>query len=279
MAQSCDRIVDGLRRRGVAIDVAHLTRAPVEWTAAVQQHGALVTCPLEDDPEHALHRLAVDAAARHAREPYSHVVAFGGTYPVLAAPVVAAWIERPLLTLLRGNDFDTGVFSLRRRGPLLDALRASACVSVVARRNLDRVRALVPGVEVRYVPNGIDASDWDALPSERAKAKLFRDEHVEPGRRVIGLVGQLKQKKGARFLLEALRSTGSADRAHVLLVGDLEPALASWLDDAGPALATTRLPFLDRFELLSVLPACDVVALPSFYDGLPNVALEAAALG
>ena len=28
-----------------------------------------------------------------------------------------------------------------------------------------------------------------------------------------------------------------------------------------------------------MLPACDVVALPSFYDGLPNVALEAAALG
>ena len=41
----------------------------------------------------------------------------------------------------------------------------------------------------------------------------------------------------------------------------------------------TRLPFLDRDELLRVYPALDLVALPSFYDGLPNVALEAAALG
>src|SRR5262249_14385256 len=45
------------------------------------------------------------------------------------------------------------------------------------------------------------------------------------------------------------------------------------------ALTHTDLPFLDRYELLGVLPACDLVALPSFYDGLPNVALEAAALG
>ena len=41
----------------------------------------------------------------------------------------------------------------------------------------------------------------------------------------------------------------------------------------------STFPFLDRYELLAVYAACDLVALPSFYDGLPNVALEAAALG
>jgi glycosyltransferase involved in cell wall biosynthesis len=39
------------------------------------------------------------------------------------------------------------------------------------------------------------------------------------------------------------------------------------------------LPFADRWELLSIYPACDYVAIPSFYDGMPNVLLEAGALG
>src|SRR5262245_62045042 len=118
MAQSCDRLVDGLRRRAVEIDVVHLTRSAADWTVTPQQQGTLLSCPLEDDPEHALQRMATTLLRRHEHQPYSHVVAFGGTYPILAAPVIASWLDRPLLTLLRGNDFDTGVFSLRRRGPL-----------------------------------------------------------------------------------------------------------------------------------------------------------------
>jgi glycosyltransferase involved in cell wall biosynthesis len=39
------------------------------------------------------------------------------------------------------------------------------------------------------------------------------------------------------------------------------------------------LPFRDRFDLLPLYAACDLVVVPSFYDGLPNVVLEAAALG
>jgi len=41
----------------------------------------------------------------------------------------------------------------------------------------------------------------------------------------------------------------------------------------------TVLPFRDRLDLLPLFAACDLVVVPSFYDGLPNVVLEAAALG
>jgi glycosyltransferase involved in cell wall biosynthesis len=147
----------------------------------------------------------------------------------------------------------------------------------------DRVRALVPGVEVRVILNGLDGDDWACLPSEREQAAAWRSAHVPAGRRTIGLVGQLKRKKGAMLLLDALQRSGLASRFHVVLVGELEPAVVAWLaaheHDHDGGLSTTVLPFLDRYELLRVLPACDVVALPSFYDGLPNLALEAAALG
>lgn len=283
MAQSCDRIVDGLRGAGRTIDVAHLTRSvAAEWTTIPQQGGLLCTAPLEEDPEHALHRLWTTVRRQHDDLPYTHVVAFGGAHPIHASPVYAAWLSAPLITLLRGNDFDAGVFSIRRRSSLLDGLRASTEVCVVSTNNIERVRALVPDASVTLVANGIDTGSWDALPSEREKAIGWRDEQVPEGRRTIGVIGQLKRKKGALFLLEALASSGLADRFHVVLVGELEPAVTQWLDGeraAASGLSHSTLPFLDRYELLGVLPACDVIALPSFYDGLPNVALEAAALG
>lgn len=283
MAQSCDRVVRGLRTSGVEVDVAHLTRRRVPATVRRESGGHLLTCPLADDPEHALRLLwtTLEAMPEHpAGEAcgYTHLVAFGGAYPVLAAPVLAAWLDVPLITLLRGNDFDTGVFSMRRRAALLDSLRASATVCVVAGAHRRLVSALAPGVPVTLVSNGIDVTDWQVLPSERQQADAFRAEQP-PGRRVIGLIGHLKRKKGVMFLLDALRTSGHLGSFHLLVAGEVEDPVADWLAAHADEVSVTRLPFLDRFELPSVYARCDLVALPSFYDGLPNVALEAAALG
>ncbi len=305
MAQSSDRIVRGLRRAGVSVDVAQLTHAPRPPSVTRGEGGHHLVCPLEDDPEHALRRLWIDVERLHRadgalvgpagpgpsegpvgpREPggYTHVLAFGGTLALLAGPTYASWLDVPLITLLRGNDFDTGLFSVRRREVLTAALRASAAVTTVASGNVVLVEALVPAAgtdrRVVWITNGIETGDWDPLPSERARADAWRAAHVEPGRTTIGLIGQLKRKKGAVFFLEALAASRFAAAAHVVLVGDAEEQLVDWLASHDTGITTTHLPFLDRYELLGYYPVCDLVALPSFYDGLPNVALEAAALG
>lgn len=279
MAWSCDRIVRGLRRAGATIDVVHLTAAGDEPRCRPVEGGRLLRVPLGDDPEHALRRAWTDLTRIRPPQGWTHVVAFGGTHPLLAAPVWAAWAGAPLVTLLRGNDFDTGVLSIRRRSVLLDCLARSSIVCVVARSQVGEVAALVPGLTVRHVPNGIDETDWEVLPSEREKADAWRAEHVASHRRTIGVVGQLKAKKGVGWFLDRVEESGLADRAHVIAVGELDEALAARFARLHPDLSCSLLPFLDRFELLGVFPVCDLIALPSFYDGLPNVALEAAALG
>ena len=283
MAQSCDRIVRGLRAAGASVDVVHFMPRPRggdgPWTVEAQAGGRYLACPLEDDPAHALNRAWSALASDGARGEVTHVVAFGGSRPLAAGPVFAAWLGVPLVTLIRGNDFDAAVFSTRRRPVLDDALARSAVVCAVSRDKVEKIAALHPGVPVRLIPNGIDIADWALLPSDRERAAAWRAAAVEPGRRVLGLFGQLKPKKGGTFLLDALLRSGRADAFHVLLAGWLEPELEAWLGERGEGIAWTHLPFLDRYELLPWYAACDWVAIPSFYDGMPNVFVEAAALG
>jgi glycosyltransferase involved in cell wall biosynthesis len=277
MAQSCDRIVHALRGRGVEVDVAHVSRKYDDWRVETKAGGRQICCPADDDPAHTLNRLW--NVLRRGPAP-SHVVAFGGTLPLLAGPPFAAWLKAPLVTLIRGNDFDAAIFSPKKSDVLRHAIHSSAAVCTVTRDHAARIAALEPGVDPLWIPNGIDAQTWQLLPHDRAAAVQFRVE----GRRVLGMFGQFKQKKGVRFFLDALERSGVADRFHLLLVGDVDPACVAAaapaaVDDGRSGCRYTVLPFRDRLDLLPLFAACDLVVVPSFYDGLPNVVLEAAALG
>jgi glycogen synthase len=302
MAESCDRIVRALRAAGVEVDVGHLVRRPGARAAFEEQHGGRYWAwPIEDDPAHALN-LAWNEVARRTRAvpgavpppasdgasppgavpPPTHVVAFGGYLPLLAGPVFAAWLGLPLVTLIRGNDFDANLFTPRRRDVLADALARSALACAVAQDKVDRIAALhgragrSPRVE--RVPNGIDLERYAPLPSDRARADAWRAANVPAGRRVLGLFGQLKRKKGGAFFLDALRQSGRAGDVHVLLSGWIDPDMEAWLAEHGEGISFSVLPFADRYDLIHRYLACDVVVLPSFYDGMPNVMAEAAAL-
>ena len=278
MAQSCDRIVRHLRRAGAQVDVAHLHRRATRFEVELRERGADITGPLEEDPAHALNRLWPLIRRRSREAPYTHVVAFGGQTPITAGPVFAAWLKAPLVTLLRGNDFDLGIFSPKRADSIRTALGSSACICTVTSDQASRARLLFPDVPVVFTPNGIDHANWRLLPEDERRGLAWRSSHVAPERRLIGLLGHLKQKKGALFFLETLAGSGLAEKFHLLVVGDVEPAVEQWLREHEAILPVSSLPFCDRFELLPWYAAVDLVAIPSFYDGMPNVLLEAAAL-
>jgi glycosyltransferase involved in cell wall biosynthesis len=129
------------------------------------------------------------------------------------------------------------------------------------------------------VENGIDTQQYGVRPGDLgpAKARLGADS----GRPLIGSVGRLSDEKGFDVLIRA------ADRLLVRGQHDLGLVIAGEGADR-PRLEgiIAELDRRDRFRLLGYHPApvevfnaLDVFVLSSYREGLPNVLLEAMALG
>lgn len=278
MAQSCDRIVSGLRRHGWTIDLAHFSAKWGAFQALPRRGGVDLRIPVGADVSHMLNQLWCDLP-HWGGGPYAGVVIFGGSIPMIAGPVFAAWLECPLVTLIRGNDLDAAVFDPKRSLALERALRASARVAAVSGDKVEKINRLWPEVQVEWVANGINLDSWSPIPSDQQRATELRDRLLGEERSVLlGLFGHLKRKKGGEYFIEALRRSSATRSVALLIVGEVEPALQSALDSA-PDLLVHHLPFADRYELMPHYLACDYVCIPSYYDGMPNVMLEAAALG
>lgn len=125
------------------------------------------------------------------------------------------------------------------------------------------------GVRARLavVPNGVDLGRWTPADKGAARERLG----LAPGTPLVVCVGRLSRQKAQDVLLAAWRDVPGADLA---LVGD-GPDRAALEASAPP-----RVRFAGRRDdVAGWYAAADVVAVPSRWEGMALVALEALACG
>jgi glycosyltransferase involved in cell wall biosynthesis len=186
---------------------------------------------------------------------------------------------------LRGLKLETCA-GVKRWILLLAERLAAACSHVVLCNSASlRSQALALGVgsesKLRLLgsgsSNGVDVERFQPGPG-----LLRRRLGLPPDAPVVGFVGRLTRDKGLPELIEAFDAILSAKPdAHLLLVG--------WFDAAEDALGAdlrSRIKKHPRIHLTGFVAdtapyyrVMDVMVLPTWREGFPNVVLEAASTG
>lgn len=125
------------------------------------------------------------------------------------------------------------------------------------------------------IPNGIDVDRWSDVPP--AKLETFG---VPSGKRVFVFVGRLDVQKGLDLFFQQLPEIFAAAPGHdFLLIGEGKERgrLQSLANELG---VLPRVHFAGwQPAIAPILAASDLLVLPSRWEGMPNVILEAMAAG
>jgi glycosyltransferase involved in cell wall biosynthesis len=206
------------------------------------------------------------------------------------AGFLAAWFGRlkniPSTVSIRGNDLDRDVYPPGDFARLKWTIEHASCVSAVTADLAAKVRALSGREDVVCLRNAIDVSVFGpAAPSGNVAAQLRQRLGIRPDEVVLAFAGELREKKGLPFLLQALRRVREDRPACLLVIGEVRPSempkLMQWSGQA--ALEDERVLVTGQLatpaEVNEHLQLCDVYLQPSLWDGMPNALLEAMSAG
>lgn len=125
-----------------------------------------------------------------------------------------------------------------------------------------------------------NALDYDVYKFDSDARIKFRNELSLDGCNVIGHVGRFSFQKNHSFLLDVFKCISEIDHSARLVlvgVGELQDKIRQ---KASELSLTDKVMFLGRrSDVPKLMSAFDVLLLPSFCEGMPNVVIEAQASG
>ena len=142
-------------------------------------------------------------------------------------------------------------------------------------RSLMLQRGRIPPQKIMTIPNGVDPAEIPQNPVDiRAELKLPANCPL------VVTVGRLTRQKGLSFLIEAAgRILKACADAQFLIIGkgEMERALKRQAERLGIAANVHFLGW--RQDAWGIVAGADLFVLPSLWEGMPNVLLEAMAAG
>lgn len=169
---------------------------------------------------------------------------------------------------------------------------AALCSDVILSQNEEDIRTAIrekicPPERIKHLGNGIDLRRFDPARITDGERRAKRAELGLPeGAPVIGFVGRLAGKRKGVFDLLAAgqRVVQRLPEARLLIVGSADEGKADAVDPSiaaqyGIAQACLFCGQRPNEELPVLLSLMDVLVLPSLFEGIPRVVMEASAMG
>lgn len=251
--------------------------APAEFDAGVSVR--YLTYPVLPGVSRPLNGwLCARALAHDMQRARPDVVLAYWLYPdAYGAMAVARRLGIPVVAGARGSD-------LRTRDPVSRCLARTVVREadrlLVVSQDLARIAVARDGAaadRIRVIPNGCDATIFRVQDRASVRARLG----VPPGARLALYVGRLVPEKGLRELLAAmaiLRDAGKSLQLAIAGDGPMRAEIDGMVGNAGLD-QVMLLGALDPHTVSDWMAAADLVVLPSYSEGHPNVLIEALACG
>jgi glycosyltransferase involved in cell wall biosynthesis len=194
-----------------------------------------------------------------------------------AAVALARLLGVPAVIKLHGSDMNVVAELAGPRRLLKWALSHAARVVAVSRPLRDRAIALgADATTVDVVPNGVDRARF--FPSDRDDAR--RALGIATDGPIAICVGNVERHKGVVDLVQAFTRTADVGpRARLYVIGEGSASTECRRIAEAARAPITFVGARSHAEVPTWMAACDVLVLPSWNEGTPNVVLEALACG
>jgi glycosyltransferase involved in cell wall biosynthesis len=275
------RIARQAAERGEEVHVIYLSKRVEPGSRGREERDGVAYHPvglLPDDADcaWALTETCADLAATHGATLLHGIYATRAGY---AAVLAARRLSLPSVVSIRGNDLDRGLYRARDLSFLRFALEHATVVTAVSAEG-SRDAAAIFDRDVVHITNSVDGS---AFRPETRDNSLAASLGLSPGEPVIGFSGELREKKGMRYLLPAFAALSEKRPIHLLLIGgvrnDASDAFEVFRATAPESARRVHVIDYDRKpeRLRRLIALCDLMVFPSLYEGTPNAVLEAMA--
>ncbi len=130
--------------------------------------------------------------------------------------------------------------------------------------------------KVKIVKNGLPVDEFvfNATDREKLRKELNLENNF-----VVGHVGRFQKQKNHKFLLEVFNEIAKKkENARLVLVGGNGELLDDTKNQVKEFSLEDKVIFLgNRSDVPKLLGAFDILVFPSFFEGMPNVVIEAQA--
>ncbi|MBD0345001.1 MAG: glycosyltransferase family 4 protein [Coleofasciculus sp. Co-bin14] len=292
LASSADRITKAFCQLGVDVDV-------LTWSRSLQPGDVLLPdSSLSSPTPPQLYRVG---RYRHWDMTMPHTLnllnwlqqkhqydAVWGHY-LLPGGFLATWFAQlkglPSIVSARGNDIDRELFPPGDFSRLQWTLERADFVTAVSADIAHKIQVLSRRDDVVVLKNAVNDQIFAPTGDISERQKLRESLGIAADEVVLGFAGELREKKGQTFLLNALTTVRNHRPACLLIIGEVRESQEAVLHRFGAEYPEVRSRIIitgylpKPEEVAKHLQLCDVYLQPSLWDGMPNALLEAMACG